>query len=92
MPDGVLPRGLELQMHDKLYVRPNCHISERVKGCCDLCGNWPNRLHMPEEMHGWYCSHCCPVCNAQPVAQPPAEQPASPEPQAPVKDPASQAA
>ncbi len=56
-------------------MRPNCHISERVKGCCDICGNWPNRLHMPEEVHGWYCTHCCPVCNAQPAAH----QPDAPE-------------
>jgi hypothetical protein len=56
---------------ENMYMRPNCHISERVKGCCDICGNWPNRLHMPEEVHGWYCGHCCPVCNAQPAAQKP---------------------
>jgi len=51
-------------------MRPNCHISERVKGCCDICGNWPNRLHMPEELHGWYCAACCPACKAQPIAEP----------------------
>lgn len=51
-------------------MRPNCHISERVKGCCDICGNWPNHLHMPEELHGWYCSKCCPACKAQPIAKP----------------------
>jgi hypothetical protein len=57
-------------------MRPNCHISERVKGCCDVCGNWPNRLHMPEELHGWYCAACCPACKADAVAQqqPQAEQ------------------
>jgi hypothetical protein len=49
-----------------------------VKGCCDICGNWPNRLHMPEEVHGWYCAQCCPVCKAQPVPQPPQEN--RPEP------------
>jgi hypothetical protein len=67
-------------------MRPLCHISERVRGCCDICGNWPNRLHMPEDVHGWYCAKCCPVCKAQPVPQP---APASPEPPA---DQASQAA
>ena len=30
-------------------MRPNCHISERLKGSCDICGNWPNRLHMLEQ-------------------------------------------
>lgn len=69
-------------------MRPNCHISERVKGCCDVCGNWPNRLHMPEEMHGWYCAACCPACKAQPIAQP---QP-QPQPEEQPADPASQAA
>jgi len=69
------------------FMRPNCHISERVKGCCDVCGNWPNRLHMPEEMHGWYCAACCPACKAQPFAQPQpqAQQPQSDRPE----DPAS---
>ncbi len=69
-------------------MRPNCHISERVKGCCDICGNWPNHLHMPEEVHGWYCAHCCPVCNAQPAAQPQPEN----EPREAEKDTAPQAA
>jgi len=46
-------------------MRLNCHISVRVKGCCDTCGNWPNHLHMPEEMHGWYCGRCCPACKAR---------------------------
>jgi hypothetical protein len=49
-------------------MRPNCHISVRIKGCCDTCGNWPSQLHMPEELHGWYCGHCCPACKAQPAA------------------------
>jgi hypothetical protein len=40
---------------------------------------------MPEELHGWYCSNCCPACKAQPIA---AQQP---QPEA-VQDPASQAA
>lgn len=40
-----------------------CHISERLKGCCDTCGEWPGKLHMPEELHGWYCSDCCPACH-----------------------------
>jgi hypothetical protein len=40
-----------------------CHISERLKGCCDTCGEWPAKLHMPEELHGWYCGDCCPACH-----------------------------
>ncbi|MFB3829505.1 MAG: hypothetical protein ACE15B_22230 [Bryobacteraceae bacterium] len=40
----------------------DCHISIRVRGECDNCGQVPVRLHMPMEMHGWYCEQCCPVC------------------------------
>ena len=43
-------------------MTPDCHISERVKGQCDKCGDWPARLHVPEALHGWYCERCCPVC------------------------------
>jgi hypothetical protein len=42
-----------------------CHISQRLKGCCDTCGEWPGNLHMPEELHGWYCSDCCPACHPE---------------------------
>jgi hypothetical protein len=56
-------------------MRPNCHISERVKGCCDICECWPNQLHMPEDLHGWYCPTCCPACKAQPAIEEHAEQP-----------------
>jgi hypothetical protein len=56
-------------------MRPKCHISVRIKGCCDTCGNWPNHLHMPEDLHGWYCGHCCPACKAQAAEPPGAEAP-----------------
>jgi hypothetical protein len=46
----------------------DCHISTRVKGECDRCGEVPARLHMPLELHGWYCERCCPACNS--VAKP----------------------
>jgi len=59
-------------------MRPNCHISERVKGCCDICGNWPNRLHMPEDLHGWYCAACCPACKPKAMPQQPEAAPAEP--------------
>jgi hypothetical protein len=52
----------------KSNMRPNCHISERVKGCCDICECWPAYLHMPEDLHGWYCPDCCPACKVQPIA------------------------
>ncbi len=63
-------------------MRPNCHISERVRGCCDVCGNWPNRLHMPEELHGWYCAQCCPACNPKVVRRPVAAEQQEPAQQA----------
>jgi hypothetical protein len=25
-------------------------------------------LHMPEDLHGWYCPSCCPACKTQPLA------------------------
>jgi len=28
---------------------------------------------MPEDLHGWYCGHCCPACKAQAAEPPPAE-------------------
>jgi hypothetical protein len=40
-----------------------CHISKKVTGECDECHRTTDQLHMPEEVHGWYCSHCCPVCS-----------------------------
>jgi hypothetical protein len=24
---------------------------------------------MPEELHGWYCTDCCPACNPKVAAQ-----------------------
>ncbi|MBV9506999.1 MAG: hypothetical protein JO323_18565 [Acidobacteriia bacterium] len=50
-------------------MRSTCHISTRVKGCCDICESWPEELHMPEDLHGWYCPACCPACKAQPTVQ-----------------------
>ena len=46
-----------------------CHLSKKVRGECDTCGIVPPQLHMPEEIHGWYCASCCPVCRTmrQPV-------------------------
>jgi hypothetical protein len=43
----------------------SCHLSKRVKGECDKCGIVPPQLHMPEDVHGWYCAACCPVCQPQ---------------------------
>jgi hypothetical protein len=40
-----------------------CHVSKTVKGECDTCGRTVEHLHMPEEVHGWYCALCCPVCS-----------------------------
>jgi hypothetical protein len=40
-----------------------CHISKKVQGECDKCGKSVEHLHMPEELHGWYCAACCPVCS-----------------------------
>jgi hypothetical protein len=40
-----------------------CHISKTVKGECDTCHRTVEHLHMPEEVHGWFCAHCCPVCS-----------------------------
>lgn len=55
-----------------------CHLSTRVKGECDVCGTVPARLHMPLDVHGWYCERCCPVCKpaskAQQQQQPAEEQ------------------
>ena len=45
-------------------MAPQCHIS-KVKGQCDRCGKTSDNLHMPEEIHGWYCAQCCPLCRAQ---------------------------
>ena len=59
-------------------MRPKCHVSVRIKGCCDTCGNWPNHLHMPEDLHGWYCGHCCPACKAQPAVPPVSDAPPPP--------------
>ncbi len=42
-----------------------CHISKSVKGECDTCGKTVDHLHMPEELHGWYCEACCPVCSEE---------------------------
>jgi hypothetical protein len=44
-----------------------CHISKKVTGECDECHRTTDQLHMPEEVHGWYCAHCCPVCHEQQV-------------------------
>jgi hypothetical protein len=24
---------------------------------------------MPEDLHGWYCAHCCPACKPQHMTQ-----------------------
>jgi len=66
----------------------NCHISERLKGSCDICGRWPDRLHLPEELHGWYCPNCCPACKPKPATR----QPDNQRPEAPPPDPALWAA
>lgn len=42
-----------------------CHLSKKVRGECDKCGIVPSQLHMPENVHGWYCASCCPVCRVQ---------------------------
>ncbi len=55
----------------------NCHISDRLRGSCDICGMWPARLHLPEEMHGWYCQRCCPACNLRAALRQPDADPAS---------------
>ncbi len=43
-------------------MKSDCHLSRRLQACCDNCREWPDRLHMPEEFHGWYCERCCPAC------------------------------
>jgi hypothetical protein len=48
---------------EMMLTKGACHLSHRVKGECDRCGMIPQVLHMPEFVHGWYCSRCCPVCN-----------------------------
>lgn len=49
--------------NEMMSTKGACHLSHRVKGECDRCGMIPQVLHMPEFVHGWYCSRCCPVCN-----------------------------
>jgi hypothetical protein len=44
-----------------VMTRP-CHISKIARGECDICRCSTDALHMPEELHGWYCAKCCPVC------------------------------
>jgi hypothetical protein len=44
-----------------------CHVSKKVTGECDGCGRTTDQLHMPEELHGWFCARCCPVCHEQQV-------------------------
>lgn len=46
-------------------MSPLCHLSKTIRGTCDKCGNVAEVLHMPEEIHGWYCERCCPVCSCQ---------------------------
>jgi hypothetical protein len=42
-----------------------CIQSRRLSATCDTCGAHPAVLHLPEEVHGWYCPRCCPVCHSQ---------------------------
>jgi len=43
-------------------MRLHCHQST-VRGECDRCGRTTQALHMSEEIHGWYCANCCPICS-----------------------------
>ncbi len=43
-------------------MEQRCHQSKKVHGTCDVCGRDVEVLHMPEEIHGFYCEKCCPVC------------------------------
>ena len=58
-------------------MKSDCHVSERLQACCDVCREWPERLHMPEEIHGWYCARCCPACKLR--AQEQQAQPTHPD-------------
>lgn len=48
-------------------MRIECRQTGKVRGCCDGCGVWPELLHLPEKVHGWYCGRCCPVCGQRPM-------------------------
>jgi hypothetical protein len=46
-----------------------CHVSTKVKGECDVCHRTGQALHMPEEVHGFYCAQCCPICSRREQVQ-----------------------
>ncbi len=48
-----------------MSVFNNCATSFRIVGTCDVCGFVAKPIHMPLEIHGFYCSAHCPVCAGQ---------------------------
>ena len=34
----------------------------QIVGECDKCGRVTSALHLPGELHGFYCRGCCPAC------------------------------
>ena len=47
-----------------MSVLNNCATSFRIVGTCDVCGYVARPIHMPLEIHGFYCADHCPVCAA----------------------------
>ncbi len=45
-----------------MSVFNNCATSFRIVGACDVCGAIARPIHMPLEIHGFYCAIHCPVC------------------------------
>lgn len=40
----------------------NCMTAKSPQLLCDGCGG--PATHMPVRLRGWWCSACCPACNA----------------------------
>ena len=44
----------------------HCVQSATVKGPCQQCGGYAEKMHTPIFARGTYCPKCCPVCSAKP--------------------------
>lgn len=51
--------------------------SRNIAARCDVCGAWPEEIHLPLKRHGFFCAEHCPCCNQAEESGPPAPAPAS---------------
>jgi hypothetical protein len=62
-PGGSSPSGVVPKPDTKRRGgRRGCFRTRWVSAPCGKCGAYPQIVHSPTTLAGFYCGSCCPVC------------------------------